>query len=495
MSNLTPHRLSAGRTTFALALLAGLVSCATVPTETAQDAIVRANTAMGGTQLRNITFSGTGTGTTFGQAYAPGTTWPRISYSSVSRVADYENGAFREDAARSRAETTGGGALPLMDQGEQRTTGMLRSIFAWNMVGPAPVPSPAAANGRIHDLWTTPHGVLQAAMANNPRIATRNDGGRTLSAISFAMPGRFTATALIGPGGLVERIESVQPNAVMGDIASVINFSDYREVAGIRFPMRIQQSLGGQPVLDLAVSDVKANSAALIEVPALVPAFAERIAVEKAADGVWFFGGGSHNSVAIEMKDHMIVVEAPLYDGCSSLVMEEARKLGNGKPVRYVVNSHHHFDHAGGLRAAVAGGATLVTSNAARSFFEQAFANPNSISPDALQKSGKRASFLPVNGKHSFTDGERVVEVHFIEGNVHAQGFMMTYLPKEAILIEADAYTPAPPNAPAPARPNDLTVNLVQNMERLQLRPTRILPLHGRMVPVSELMTAAGRGS
>ena len=494
MPNFPQHLLTAGRTTLALTVLAGLVSCATVPTESAQDAIVRANTAMGGTQLRNITFSGTGTGTTFGQAYVAGTTWPRITYSSFSRVADYENGAFREDAARSRAEPTGGGPIPLMGQGEQRTTGLLRSIFAWNMVGPAPVASPLAADGRIHDLWTTPHGVLMAAMANNPRVETRSDGGRTLSAISFAMPGRFTATALIGPGGLVERIESVQPNAVMGDIASVINFSDYREVAGIRFPMRIQQSLGGQPVLDLAVSDVQANSAALIEVPALVPAFAERVAVDKAADGVWFLAGGSHNSVAIEMKDHMIVVEAPLYDGRSGLVMEEARKLGNGKPVRYVVNSHHHFDHAGGLRAAVAEGATLVTSSAARPFFEQAFANPNRISPDAMQRSGKRASFMPVNGKHSFTDGDRVVEVHFIDGSVHAQGFMMAYLPKERMLIQADAYTPGPPNAPAPARPSDLTVNLVQNMERLQLLPTRILPLHGRMVPVSELMVAAGRG-
>ena len=495
MPNLTPHLLRAGRTTFALALLAGLVSCATVPTETAQDAIVRANTAMGGTQLRNITFSGTGTSTTFGQAYAPGTIWPRISYSSFSRVADYENGAFREDAARSRAETSGGGAIPLMGQGEQRTTGMLRSIFAWNMVGPAPVPSPAAANGRIHDLWTTPHGVLQAAMANNPRIEMRSDGGRALTAISFAMPGRFTATALIGPGGLVERIDSVQPNAVMGDTASVIKFSDYRDVAGIRFPMRIEQSLGGQAVLDLAVSEVKVNSAMPIEVPALVPAFAERIAVEKAADGVWFLAGGSHNSVAIEMSDHMIVVEAPLYDGRSSLVMEEARKLGNGKPVRFVVNSHHHFDHAGGLRAAVADGATLATSSAARPFFEQVFANPNRISPDAMEKSGKRANILAVNGKHVFSDGDRVVEVHFIDGSLHAQGFMMAYLPKEKILIEADAYTPGPPNAPAPVRPSDLTVNLVQNMDRLQLQPARILPLHGRMVAVAELMTAAGRSN
>ena len=98
-----------------------------------------------------------------------------------------------------------------------------------------------------------------------------------------------------------------------------------------------------------------------------------------------------------------------------------------------------------------------------------------------------------VNGKRIFTDGQRVVEVYYIEGSLHAQGFMMVYLPKEKILVEADAYTPGPPNAPIPARLNDLTVNLVQNMERLNLQVEQVLPLHGRMVAVTELYRAVGK--
>lgn len=69
----------------------------------------------------------------------------------------------------------------------------------------------------------------------------------------------------------------------------------------------------------------------------------------------------------------------------------------------------------------------------------------------------------------------------------------MVYLPQEKLLIEADAYTPGPPKAPPPAKPNDNHVNLVQNVERLKLSVERILPLHGRMVPFSELYTAIGR--
>ncbi|MBC7704828.1 MAG: MBL fold metallo-hydrolase, partial [Rhodoferax sp.] len=149
--------------------------------------------------------------------------------------------------------------------------------------------------------------------------------------------------------------------------------------------------------------------------------------------------------------------------------------------------------HAGGLRSAVAEGATLVTSDLALPYFQRVLANPNTIAPDAMQRSGRKPVLMGVKGKRVFTDGERVVEVHAIESSLHAQGFMMVYLPREKILIEADAFTPGPPNTPPPAKPNDLSVNLLHNMERLNLQVEQILPLHGRMVTVTDLYTAVGK--
>jgi glyoxylase-like metal-dependent hydrolase (beta-lactamase superfamily II) len=474
--------------TIAAAALTLLASCAS-RTDDAETALREADRAMGGGSLKTLSYSGSGTGASFGQAYQPGMTWPRINIPSYSRMLDYENAAMQEESTRSRAEPTGGSGLPLT--GEQRATGLVRGTSAWNMVGPAPVAAPVALDGRIHDLWTTPHGVIKAALKNKPSL--RRDGDKRL--VAFTQPGRFSAVVWIGADGLVERVDSVQPNPVLGDTKGVTLYSGYRDFGGVKFPSRIRQELGGFPVMDLEIKTVTPNAPVAIEVPALVSSFAERVVAEKAADGVWFFAGGSHNSALIEMADHLILVESPLYDGRAQAVMAEARKLVPGKPIRYVVNSHHHFDHSGGLRTAAAEGATLVVSEQARPWFERALAQPNSINPDALAKSGARVSLTGVNGRRTFSDGSRTVEILMVENSVHAQGFMMVWLPRERILVEADAYTPGPPGTPAPAQPNANNVNLAQNIERLRLDVDRILPLHGRMVPVGELYTAVGRKS
>jgi glyoxylase-like metal-dependent hydrolase (beta-lactamase superfamily II) len=208
---------------------------------------------------------------------------------------------------------------------------------------------------------------------------------------------------------------------------------------------------------------------------------------------VWYLTGGSHHSVVIEMSDHVIVVEGPQNDERALAVIAEARSLVSAKPIRYVVNSHHHYDHAGGLRAFAGEGVTIITHESNRPFFERTLATPATIERDHLARSGRKAVVEGVRDKRVLTDGTRTLEIHHIAGNLHHDGLLLAYLPKEKLLIEADAFTPGPANAPPPTPANPFSVNLADNVTRLGLAVDQILPLHGRVVPFAELARAIGR--
>lgn len=469
-----------------------LAACSTLGSDPA--ALLRqAEQATGAAAVKTLSFSGRGSGSVFGQAFQPGNPWPGLNYSTLSRQVDYERAAMREDFGRSRSEPTGGGATPLMGQGEARVTSFVAGDLAWNLAGTNTVAAPVARDARVHELWTTPHGAIKAAQRFGARSAGSDAAGNPR--LAFDVPGRLSATLTVDGKGLPLRIDSRMPHPVLGDTAMSAEFSDWKDAGGgVMFPMRIRQNQGGWQVLDLAVQQVQVNPAVDIAVPEAVRNFSERVVAEKLADGLWHLGGGTHNSVAIEMSNHVVLVEAPLYDGRTQAVLAEVAKLAPGKPVRTVINSHHHFDHAGGLRAAAAAGATLVVSEGAKPYFEKVFANPNSLSPDALQRANRAPSFMPTaGGRLALTDGPRRIEVYEMQGSIHAQGFLMVYLPAERVLIQADAYTPAVPGSPPPPVANANHLNLIENIERLQLKVDRIAPLHGRVVPLAELYAMVGR--
>ena len=481
-------RGTAYRSAFVFAIACGLAACASSP-GSAGDALARASATMGEAQAKRLRYVAEGVGYTFGQAYKPDAAWPRITLHAFTRTIDYDTGAMRDEIVLSRAEPTGGGGYPL--SGQQRNDQFISGDLAWNQTPAGATPGPRFVSDRMHQLWITPHGVLKAAARNNASARRGTDGGSTLS---FVEPGRFSATAQISSEGLVTQVDSVFPDPVLGDTRALTSYSDYRDFAGIKFPMRIRQTVGGFPVLDLSVKEVQPNAdSAALQIPDAARNLGERVTAEKVAEGVWFLGGGSHNSVAIEARDHLVLVETPLDDARTQAVITQAKALAPGKPIRFAINSHTHFDHAGGVRTAVAEGATIVTQAANVPYFESAFAQANRVRPDRMAQEGKRLSTLAVGERLAMGDASRPIEVHRITNSVHSDSFIMVYLPNEKLLIQADAFTPSPPNAPPAPAPNANHLNLIANIERLGLKIDRILPLHGRVVALSELYTTAGK--
>jgi glyoxylase-like metal-dependent hydrolase (beta-lactamase superfamily II) len=169
----------------------------------------------------------------------------------------------------------------------------------------------------------------------------------------------------------------------------------------------------------------------------------------------------------------------------SIAVIDAIRKVVPAKPIRYVVNTHVHFDHLGGLRTYAAEGATIITQRDNIPYLEQIWAAPRTISPDRLARSGGKATFEGVVGSRTLTDGARELVLYHYAGNAHNSGMLMAFLPRERILFEADSYIPGRPGAPHPAVPNLL--QFYDAVQRLRLDVDRIVPSHGRLATFEDL--------
>ena len=439
--------------------------------------------------IKTFQFTGNGRMYAVGQSTSPMAAWPRYYVKSLTRQYDFTAGAMREELVRTQGEEppSGGGGQPL--EGDQRSIALVSGDLAWNESGKNMVPQPHQASGRAHDLATSPHGLLRAAFANNAAVGKKMIDGRPMTVISFTDRGKFRILAYANDQNAIEWVESSYGHPVVGDMKVLTKYGPYRDFAGFKFPTKIIQYQDGLPSLDVTVTAVQANPAINIEVPANVRTTPTVVKSEKAADGVWFIGGGSHNSALIEMKDYLIVVEAPHGDHRSTAVIAEVKKLVPNKAIKYLVNTHHHFDHSGGVRAYAAEGATIVTHEINRPYFERAAANTWSLNPDLLSKSKKKPLFQPMGDNMVLTDGTRSVELYQIVGNPHHDGLIMAYLRKEKLLIEADAFSPRG----VPKTPNPFSVNLEANVRRLNIDVERILPLHEQIVPYSELLNAIGK--
>jgi glyoxylase-like metal-dependent hydrolase (beta-lactamase superfamily II) len=478
----------------AVALVAGLAWV--VRAQDANSVISAASAAMGADRLRTIQYSATGFDFALGQAYNPSSPWPKFINKSYTRAIDFQVPASRVERIRLQGENPprGGGQQPVRGEQPQTQTIIVGANTPWV---------------QQLEIWMTPHGFLKAAAANKATVKPQTTSGRRYNVLTFTGQNKAQVNGYINDQNLVERVETWIDNAVLGDMHFEAIYSGYKDFDGVKFPTRIVQRQGGHPIFDLTVSDVQPNATVSIQpaqgrggAPAAAagaPGSAQtsRPPSEKLADGVYLILGG-YASVAVDFKDHIVVFEGPQNEERANAVIAEAKRLIPNKPIRYVVNTHHHFDHSSGLRAFVAEGATVVTHQVNRPFYEKTFTAPHTLNPDRLAQSPRKPTFETMTERKVLTDGNRVVELHHLQDSGHNEGLIVAYLPKEKILIEADAYNPpADANAPVPTPASPYTANLVANINRLKLAPERIIAVHapadGRIVTMAELQRAIGQ--
>jgi glyoxylase-like metal-dependent hydrolase (beta-lactamase superfamily II) len=479
-------------------LLAGLVIATILTACGPQPGTLQAAAqTLGTANLKSIEYSGTGRWFQFGQAPSPTLPWPQFDVSAFTAAINFDTSSARVEMTRKQTVEPGR-ARPA--PAEQKPVQLVSGTFAWNLAAPAgapagtppaPTAAPAAVEERATEIWSTPQGFVKAALANNATTTTQGTG----SEVTFTVGGKYKYTGTINAQNQVERVHTAIDNSVLGDTSVETVFADYRDFGGVMFPARITRTQGGHPVLDLTVSAVKANPAVDIAVPDNVRSFKPapvQVTVETLAPGVFYMVGGSHHSLAIDQRDHIVVVEGPQSEERSVAVIAKVKETIPNKPIKYLINTHVHFDHSGGLRTYVDEGATIVTHALNQPYYEKAWAAPRTLNPDRLAKSAKKATFETFTDTHVLTDGKRSIEIHSIAGNGHNDAFAMVYLPAEKILTEADAYSTPAAGAPMPAVPNPFAVNLYDNIQRLKLDVRKLAPIHGRVGTIADLMAFNG---
>ena len=458
----------------------------------AQDAksvLASASKAMGADTLKTVEYSGSGFDFAIGQAPNPNLPWPKFIDKTYTRQINFETPASKMDRIRMQGENPphGGGQQPVIGEQPQNQTIIVAANTPWV---------------QQLEIWMMPQGFLRAAAARNATAASQSVGGKKMTVVTFMGENKAKVNGYINDQNLVEKVETWIDNAVLGDMLFEAVYSDYKDFGGVKFPTKIVQRQGGHPILDLTINDVKPNAAVTIQPPqgrggapggAPPAAAAAGTPTEKLAEGVYLILGG-YASVAVDFKDGIVVIEGPQSDQRAEQIITEAKRLIPNKPIKYVVNTHHHWDHLGGIRTYVHEGATVITHEANRPYYQEVLrARPWVLEPDRFslnppEEWSEGYIFETVREKFILGDDTRTIELHSVAGLAHALGMLVVYIPKEKIVVQADLYNPQATALNASNR------TFYQNLQRLKLDVATIVGIHGNpgpMAPFVQLMSKA----
>jgi len=454
-----------------------------------QQIVADAADALGGRDkilaVKTLVIEGEGTNANLGQDMTMEATSQQFVVSGYTRAIDVAN-------VRARTGQTRTPNFPYFQgQAPQKQVFGIDGDVAYNVApnGNATRASNAVANDRRLEFYHHPITIVRAALDPNAKLTNARPAGNERVVDVVTASGQKLTLAIDGATKLPTRVVSMTDNTNLGDVAIETSFADYQDAGGLKLPKHLSTKADKYATADLRVAkqtvdgnagDLAAPAVAASAAPITGPAPANVTATE-VAKGIWWLAGQSHHSALVEFADHLTLIEAPLDETRTLAVIAKARELRPGKPLTEVVNTHHHFDHSGGIRAAVSEGLTVITQKANVAYLQEATTRPHTIVPDALAKNPKPAKFVPVDEEMTLKDSAMTVELYHVAGNPHGDALLMAYFPRERVLVEVDAFSPG-------AAVHPYAANLIENIKRRNLKIDRIVPLHGAIVPYGDLL-------
>jgi Metallo-beta-lactamase superfamily len=373
--------------------------------------------------------------------------------------------------------------------------------------------------------------LLLLDMQKNPdRVAAVDDvtvKGMAYPAVGYRVGDQALTVMFDRVTGLPARIRSLDYDNIWGDVTYDLVLSDWQTMDGIRVPTIQRYELNGAPVMETRIAEVKVNPAAAADrfaIPDAYRAAASRPAtgdvpyqwvlrrqfigvyldsdqpsydtrastglrLQELAPGVMHVVGGTHHSLLVEMKDYVVVFDAPVSDRQSNWVLSAARAKYLRKPVKYLVLTHHHMDHAGGIRAYASEGATIVVGQGAAAHYRRVLAAPYTRNPDLTPKDLSKTPIVEVTDKYVLSDGAREVQAYLI-ANPHADSTLIGYVPDVKLGFVTDLWSPG---APLPAQLNPDLAALVGGVKKYGITPEKFAGGHGSSADYAPLAALEGK--
>ena len=360
---------------------------------------------------------------------------------------------------------------------------------------------------------------LLLEIRNNPtrvqRIANVVVGNISYPALAYHAGPYAFIVMFDALSGLPVRVRTLDFDNMWGDVNYDLVLSDWQPLGGTRVAASQRYELNGRTVAEIRLTQWSANpvlNPAGMSIPDSVRASAARPAagavpyqwvirrqfigtyldsdnasydtragdaglrLNELAPGVQHVVGGSHNALVVDMRDYLIVFDAPVSDWQSKWTMSAAQLRYGAKPVRYLVLTHHHMDHAGGLRAYLAQGATLVVGRGASAHYRRLLAAPATRNPDLAAYDFSRVNLVEVAERYVMRDGRREVSAHLAE-NPHVESMLIGYVADARIGFVVDIWSPGA--APLPNQISSPLAALVNATRRAGISPLRYAGGHG----------------